>query len=302
MSTTQDQIDRSALIQGLGLGLVGVLIFGLTLPATRLAVLELDPLFVALGRAILAAAGAAVALIVARPKSPERSDWPRLALFALCVVLGFPLLMTVAIRSAPAAHGGVVLGVMPLLTAMASVVVAGERPSRGFWACGIAGSAAVVAYALISAKGETGLHAADGLLVLAAIVGSLGYVLGGELTRRLGGWEVISWALVFAAPVMLLLLVLAAPPVNWAASPRAWGGFVYVALFSQFLGFFAWNKGLALGGIARVGQTQLLQTFVTLGGAALVLGERIGLLELGFAALIVVLVAAGSSMRVRRSG
>jgi drug/metabolite transporter (DMT)-like permease len=288
-------------MSGMLLGMLGVLIFGLTLPATRLAVQDLDPHFVALGRALVAAVAAAIALLIVRPKAPDRRDWPRLVVFALCVVLGFPLFMTIAMRTAPAAHGGVILGIMPLLTAMASVVVAGERPSIRFWICGVAGSLAVVIYALIAAKGPVGLHAADGLLALAGIIGALGYALGGELSRRLGGWEVISWALVVSAPVMLGLLLIVGPPINRAASWPSWAGFAYVAIFSQFLGFFAWNKGLALGGIARVGQTQLLQTFVTLAGAALLLGERIGALEVVFATLIVALVAVGGRTRVCQS-
>jgi drug/metabolite transporter (DMT)-like permease len=284
------------------LGLVGVIIFGLTLPATRLAVMELDPWFVALGRALLAAIVAAIALLVAQRALPHRRDWPRLALFSGCVVLGFPLLMTLAMRTAPAAHGGIVLGIMPLVTAMASVWVGGERPSTAFWLCGLGGSAAVISYAFLSTQSASGLQAADGLLALAGLIGAIGYALGGELTRRLGGWEVISWALVLAAPVMAILLLLAAPTINTSASWTAWGGFLYVAFFSQFLGFFAWNKGLAMGGIARVGQTQLLQIFVTLAGAALLLGEQIGVLEVGFAGLIVVLVALGARTRVRRVG
>jgi drug/metabolite transporter (DMT)-like permease len=297
---SQTSVESRQSLQGLLLGLVGVIIFGLTLPATRRAVLELDPLFVAFGRSLLAAVGAAIALAIARPVIPNRRDWPRLALFAACVVLGFPLLMTIAMRTAPAVHGGIVLGIMPLVTAMASVVVAGERPSVGFWLCGVIGSGAVIAYAALSSTNVESLHAADGLLALAGLIGATGYALGGELSRRLGGWEVISWALIIAAPVMAILLFATTPTINMSASWTAWAGFLYVALFSQFLGFFAWNKGLALGGIARVGQIQLLQTFVTLAGAALFLGERIGVLELGFSILIVAILALGSHMRVRR--
>jgi drug/metabolite transporter (DMT)-like permease len=289
---------QSNAMQGIVLGLIGVIIFGLTLPATRLAVLELDPIFVAFGRTILAGLGAAIVLLFARPRLPERRDWPRLAAFAFCVVLAFPLLMTIAMRTVPSSHGGVVLGVLPLLTAMASVWVAGERPSLGFWLCGVAGTVAVVAYAILSAKGAVDIHWADLLLAVAAIFAATGYALGGELSRRLGGWEVISWALVVALPVMALLLWWVAPPVNTAASAKSWGGFLYVALMSQFLGFFAWNKGLALGGIAKVGQLQLLQTFVTLAGAVVLLAETVSWLELGFATLVVGIVALGWRMRV----
>ncbi len=286
---------------GLVLGVVGVVIFGLTLPMTRLAVLELDALFVTLARALIAAAIAAIVLGATRAKVPERRDWLRLAGFSLCVVLGFPLLMAMAMRTVPSSHGGVVLGVLPLLTTMASVVVAGERPSIAFWLCGIAGSAAVVAYALIAGVGSSALQPGDVLLAFSAISAAAGYALGGELSRRIGGWEVISWALVLAAPLMALLLLVLAPPINWGASAKAWAALGYVAVFSQFAGFFAWNKGLALGGIAKVGQTQLLQTFVTLAAAAVILGEHVGILEIGFGALVAVIVLTGARLRVERT-
>ena len=291
--------------RGLLWGLLGVVIFGLTLPATRLAVGELDPVVVTLGRALLAAVLAALTLMIARRPAPRRADWPRLAAFAACVVLGFPLQMAIAMRYAPAAHGGVVLAVLPLLTAMASVWLAGERPSRGFWACGVLGMAAVVAYAVLAGAraggGAAAVHWADLLLAGAAVSAATGYALGGELSRRLGGWEVISWALVIAAPFVALLCVVLAPPINWGASSRVWLGFLYLGVFSQFIGFFAWNKGLALGGIAKVGQTQLLQTFVTLAAAAALLGEPVGVLELVFSLAVAVLVALGWRMRVARA-
>jgi drug/metabolite transporter (DMT)-like permease len=287
--------------QALLLGLIGVVIFGLTMPATRAAVLELDPVFITLGRALLAAVLAAITLAVARPRPPERRDWPRLFWFALCSIIGFPLLMTVAMQYAPAAHAAVVLAVLPLLTAMAGVIVARERPSLGFWACGVAGTGVVLVYALLAGGGSGDLHWADLLLAAAALSASAAYALGGEMSRRVGGWEVISWALVVAAPVMLALFLLLAPPINWAASATAWAGFVYVAVFSQFLGFFAWNKGMSLGGIARIGQMQLLQPFVTLLAAFVLLAEPIGWMELVFSALVVGLVALGWRMRVTRS-
>jgi drug/metabolite transporter (DMT)-like permease len=287
--------------KGLGLGVVGVVIFGLTLPMTRLAVLEIDPLFVTLARALIAAAIAAIALVAARAKLPERRDWLRLAGFSLCVVLGFPLLMAMAMRTVPSSHGGVVLGVLPLLTAMASVVVAGERPSIAFWLCGVAGSATVVAYALIAGAGSSALQSGDVLLAFSAVSAAAGYALGGELSRRIGGWEVISWALVLAAPLMVLLMLVLTPPINLGASAKAWAALGYVAVFSQFAGFFAWNKGLALGGIAKVGQTQLLQTFVTLAGAAVILGEQVGILEIGFGVLVVAIVLIGWRLRVERT-
>jgi drug/metabolite transporter (DMT)-like permease len=295
-----DQQSRH-LPQALLLGLVGVVIFGLTMPATRAAVLELDPLFITLGRALLAALLASITLAVARPQPPQRRDWGRLFWFAICSIIGFPLLMTIAMQYAPASHAAVVLAVLPLLTAMAGVVVARERPSPGFWACGIAGTAVVVVYAVLSGGGSGDLHWADLLLAAAALCASTAYALGGEMSHRIGGWEVISWALVVSAPVMLVLFFLLAPPVNWAASLSAWVSFLYVAIFSQFLGFFAWNKGMSLGGIAKIGQMQLLQPFVTLVAAYFLLGESIGWMEFVFSAVVVGLVALGWRMRVVRS-
>jgi drug/metabolite transporter (DMT)-like permease len=283
------------------LGLLGVIVFGLTMPATRAAVLELDPLFITLGRALLAALLAAVTLVIARPQPPLRRDWGRLFWFAVCSIIGFPLLMTTAMQYAPASHAAVVLAVLPLLTAMAGVLVARERPSPAFWACGIAGTVVVLVYALLSGGGSGDLHWADLLLAAAALSAATAYALGGEMSHRIGGWEVISWALVVSAPVMLLLFLILSPPINWEASASAWTGFLYVAVFSQFLGFFAWNKGMSLGGIAKIGQMQLLQPFVTLVGAYLLLGESIGWMELFFSVVVVGLVALGWRMRVTRS-
>lgn len=281
-------------------GLAGVVMFGLTLPLTRLAVTELDPVFVTVGRALLAALCAAVMLRIVGAGMPSRTEWRRYAVFAAMVVLAFPLGMAFAMRHAPAAHGGVVLAVQPLLTALAGMIVAGERPSVAFWGCSLAGTGAVLAFALLSAQGSAALHWADLVLAASAVCGSLGYALGGDLTRHRPGWQVISWALVMSVPALLILLGLLAPVVTWRASASAWGGFVYVGLFSMFLGFFAWNKGLALGGIAKVGQVQLLQPFVTLAGAALLLGEHIGVLEIAFLLLVMALVTMGARMAVRR--
>src|SRR5215510_7054774 len=282
------------------LGVLGVLIFGLTLPATRLAVADFDPLFVTLGRSLVAAALAGLTLLWARPQPPARRDWPRLAAFALFSIIGFPLLMAIAMQHAPASHGAVVLAVLPLLTAMGGALVAGERPSPGFWACGLVGTAAVLTYSILTGAASDHLKWADLLLAASAISAALAYALGGEMARRIGGWEVICWSLVASAPAIAVALWLLAWPSNFGARPSAWAGFFYVSLFSMFFGFFAWNKGLALGGIAKVGQIQLLQPFVALAAAALLLGEQVGWLELVFAAVVVGIVAVGWRMRVVR--
>lgn len=283
---------------GLVLGLTGVVIFGLTLPATRAALNGLDPWLIGLGRGLVAAFAAAIVLLATRQKWPPRETWASLAIASAGVVLAFPLLATLAMQYVPAAHGGIVLAILPLATAVAGVISAGERPSKGFWACSIAGTAAVLAFALIEGAGAEGVRTADLLLAAAIVAVAIGYAEGGVLARSMGGWQVICWALVIAAPILLAVLIFMGTPINWSAPASAWAGFLYLALFSQFIGFFAWYQGLALGGVAKVGQLQLLQTFVTLGAAALLLGEQITWIEIGFALLVVALVAAGQRMRV----
>lgn len=293
-------LPRRTELEGYLLGFVGVLVFGTTIPMTRMAVVELDPWFVTLGRALIATALAAVTLLLTRSRMPPPAEWPRFSVYALTAVLAFPLPLAFAMQHAPASHGGITLGATPLLTAMVSVAIAGERPSLAFWLTGIAGMATVVAYALISGAGAAGFHWADILLALTAVAGACNYAFGGELSRRRSGWEVICWALIMSAPFLVVLFWWMAPPINWAASWRAWSGFAFVSVFSMFLGFFAWNKGLALGGIAKVSQIQLVQPFIALAGATVLLGEHIGLTEIGFASLVVVIVAVGRRTRVAR--
>lgn len=302
--TSQPSLQRSAPsdeANGVGYGLIGVIIFGLTLPATRVAVFELDPVFVGLGRTLIAALFAALILVAAREPLPPKSAWKGLLITSAGVVLGFPLLATLAMQYAPASHGGVVLAILPLATAMASVVFAGERPSAGFWLFSLAGASAVLIFALIEGAGAEGLHAADLLLAAAVASAAVGYAQGGALSRTLGSWQVICWALVFGAPFILPIVLIFSGPINWQASQASWLGFIYVALFSQLIGFFAWNRGLALGGVAKIGQLQLLQTFVTLAASAMFLSEAVTGLQIIFAVLVVGIVALGRKMRVDRT-
>lgn len=291
--------DRHAERLGLLLGFVGVVCFGLTLPATRVALLAFDPVFIGLGRAALAGLVAGGLLLAWRTPLPARRLWPSLALAALGVVLGFPLLSAWAMQHVPAAHGGVVLGILPLATAAAGALRTGERPSLGFWAFALAGSASVVVFSL--REGGGALVPADLALFGAVVLAALGYAEGARLARSLGAPATICWALVLALPLTLPagLWSLAATGLAQEAAP--WLGFLYVALVSQLFAFFAWYRGLDLGGVARVGQLQLLQPFVTLVGAALLLGEAIGPETLGFAVLVVLLVGLGRRRPVRRA-
>jgi len=277
--------------KGLLFGLVGVASFSLTLPATRLAVAALDPVFVGLGRAVVAALLAATALALARAPWPGRALLPRLALVAAGVVVGFPLFSAWAMRYVPAAHGAVVVGLLPLATAVAGAWIAHERPSRLFWLCALFGSAVVVGFALWQGGGAP--QPADALLVLAVISAAIGYAEGGRLARILPGWQVICWALVLAAPVVSIFTALAADARLATAPVSAWAGFAYVSVVSMFLGFFAWYRGLALGGIATVGQVQLLQPFLTIVASASLLGEQIDAATYLAAALVIGSIAIG---------
>ncbi len=294
------EIARSATeLSGLVSGLVGVVIFGLTLPMTQLALEGFDRYFIGIGRAIPAALVAAVMLAVSRQPVPRRQDWGRLALVAIGCIFGFPLFVTAAMELVPAAHGGVILAVLPLATAMAGALMDGERPSAGFWLAGVAGSLLVLAFAVVEAGGFA-FQAGDMLLVAATVAAAIGYAQSGVLARRLGGWQVISWALVLSLPFSLVAVLALAGPVNWHAAPGAWLGFAYVSLMSQFFGFFFWNRGLVLAGTAKTGQLQLLQPFVTLAGSSALLGEAVGWRHAGFALAVVAIVALGRQLRVQR--
>ncbi len=279
------------------LGFIGVAVFSLTLPATRIAVVEMDPVVVGLGRAILAAFVALAILLVTRQRLPRPAEWRSLVVVALGVVLGFPLLSAWAMQSVPAAHGGVVLGILPLATAMAGAVMLRERPSGRFWFWSLLGGGAVVAFSLLRGGGSIG---AGHLALLASVVcAAIGYAEGAKLTRTLGGWQVICWALVLSAPFLAVPVGLSVAEHGMSGSPATWAAFLYVALFSQLFGFFAWNRGLAIGGVARVSQVQLLQTFLTIAASALLLGEAIDAMTIGFAVFVVVVVAIGRRQPVR---
>ena len=285
--------------RGLLLGFIGVLIFSLTLPMTRVAVVELDPWLIGLGRAVLAAPPAALYLWWRRAPRPGRAQLPQLAAVALGVIVGFPVCSSIGMKTVPAAHGAIVVGVLPLATALFAAWLGGERPSKAFWLFAIAGSAVVLHFAWQTGGG--GFAAGDLWLLAAVGFGALGYAKGGRLARAIGGPEVICWALVMAAPVLLV-------PVAWLAWHQPWPielrttlAFGYVTVFSQFLGFFAWYRGLAEGGLARVGQVQLLQVFLTIGFAGLLFGETIDTVAWIYAAVVVALVAAGRLTSIRRS-
>lgn len=276
-------------------GLVGVISFSLTLPATRAAVASFSPIFVALGRALVAAILAALYLRLKGRRFPK-ADLKGLIIVCFGVILGFPLLSAWAVARVPASHGAVILGLLPLATAGAGALRANERPSTRFWLTSLVGSAVVVAFALQSGAGQ--LQVADLALVGAVIAAAFGYAEGGRLARHLGGLEVISWALVISAPVIVWPVLAEIVRHGLSATATSWLGFGYVSLVSQFLGFAAWYLGLALGGVAKVGQTQLLQPFFTILASALLLGEQLTPITLGAAVLVALVVALGRKAAV----
>lgn len=277
-------------------GLLGVLAFSFSLPMTRLAVEDLDPTFVGLGRALVAAVLAGALLAIRRTPLPERKDIPRFAIVALGVVVGFPLFSTLALKHLTSAHASVIVGLLPAATAVFAVLRAGERPSRAFWLAATAGLIAVIVFA--TTQGVNGFAAADLLVLLAVVSAGLGYAEGGALARSYGGPQVICWALLISAPFLVLPTALATPDFGEVGTD-AWLGFAYVSVISMFLGFFAWYRGLALGGVAKIGQTQLAQPVLTLLWAALLLGEQVTLAML--VAALAVLACVLATQRTRAS-
>lgn len=285
---------------GLVLGIVGVCIFAGTLPFTQIAVEHLSPLFVTTGRAALAGLLALATLLVLRKPWPTPRLAITIALVALCLAGGFPGFTALAMKTVPASHGGVVLGILPLATSAISTLIAGERPSPAFWLAAFAGAGLVIGFTLHEGGGSLGQG--DLFLLAAALSSALGYVISGKLVREgMAGWEVISWVLVVALPVTLPVALWTMPEDPSAVPAWSWIGFVYVALMSQYLGFFAWNAGLALGGIAHVSQVQLLQTFVTLLIAAVLNRETIALSAWLVAGAVFLLVIAANKAKVRQS-
>jgi drug/metabolite transporter (DMT)-like permease len=283
--------------KGIILGVVAVTIFGLTLPATRFVIPYLDATFIALGRASVAAVLAALLLFVTKQPFPTGPQIKALALVALGVVIGFPLLSAWAMQSLPASHGGVVLGILPLATAAAGRLVSDERPSTGFWLLGLLGSILVVAYSLIEGGGHVALG--DIALLGAVISAAFGYAVGGKLAKEMGSWQVISWALVLSFPFIIIPTISDLPEPISALPFNVVMAFLYLAIMSQFIGFFVWYKAMAIGGIARVSQTQLLQPFITIVVSSLLLSEHINLTTLVFAGTVVMIVGIGKRMPIR---
>lgn len=283
--------------KGMVLGFIAIAAFSVTLPATRMAVREIHPSLIGFGRSVVAGVIAAFILFITRQRRPSVAQIKSLVIIASGVVLGFPFLSAWAMKSVHASHGAVLIGILPLATAAAGALRAGDRPSFGFWITATLGSAIVVGFAVIQGAGK--LQTADLLLLIALLLGAIGYAEGGRLARELGGWQVICWALVISLPVSGPLFVMNILKHGFSASTPVWTCFLYVSLISQLFGFFIWYHALAIGGVARVGQVQLIQPFLTMFGGVILLGEKLDPLTLGAACLVVLTLLIGRKTSVR---
>jgi drug/metabolite transporter (DMT)-like permease len=285
---------RSRETRGLVLGFIGVLCFSVSLPTTRVAIKAFDANFVSFGRAVVAAACAGIALGVSKSTRPSFSQCKRLAFVTGGVVIGFPLFTGLALRHAAAGHGAVVIGLLPAATAGLSVLRSGERPSARYWFFALSGMIAIAVLAFARST-TTELAVGDMFFVLAVLSAAVGYTEGALLSRELGGWQTISWSLLLALPITVPVSIAGLGSINGNERWTAWAAFAYLGLVSMFLGFFAWYAGLAMGGIARVSQVQLMQPLLSVTWAVIFLHERTDWLL--FVVAIVVLASVFGSRR-----
>lgn len=281
------------------LGFLGVLAFSFTLPATRVAVEELDPTFVGIGREALAATPAALILLLMRAPWPSRAQLRRIGVVAFGVVFGWPLFTALALQGLTSAHSAVIVGLLPAATAVVAVLRAGERPSSAFWLASLAGLVAVLAFA--ATRGAGFLSGGDVLILVAVALSAIGYAEGGALAREIPGWQVICWAVVLSAPLTIPISLVAGLGSDLSAGTDAWLGFAYVAAVSALLGFFPWYAGLARGGVAKIGQIQLIQPLLTLVWSAWLLDEHIGAATLVASIAVLACVVATQRTGVERS-
>ena len=270
-------------------GFIGVAIFSGSLPATRVAVADFDPVFLTIIRAAIAGVLALTLLVFVPQKLPQKSQLVALFIVALGVVVGFPLLTALALQHITSARSIVFIGLLPLATALFAMLRAGDRPHPAFWLFSTAGSMLVAGFAFTQDLSAS--WTGDLLMFAAIIVCGLGYAEGAKLARILGGWQVISWALVLSLPVTAPLALYTMPATFAGISQPAWLALAYVSVFSMLIGFVFWYRGLAQGGIAAVGQLQLLQPFMGLSLAAVLLGEDVSWLMAAVSLSVIICVA-----------
>ncbi len=285
--------------KGMLIGLVGVCIFALTLPISKLAVEVFSPAFVSFGRAFIAGIAGLGYILVTKAPIPSWTILRRMLLIVVGIVIGFPYLMTLAMANGSSSHGGIILGFMPLLTTLFGVVRHKERPSKGFWLASLLGTTLVLTYALIQGSGSFSYM--DFLLMTATIFSALGYAEGAELSRFINPKLVISWAVVIGLPINAVVTYITLPSNYLEVPLMYWQSLLFLGLFSMYIGFFFWYEGLSMGGISRVSQVQLTQPFITLIFANLVLSEKLEAINFIFAALVVASVFLGKQMLVKRT-
>lgn len=283
-------------LSGMLSGFFAICAFSATLPATRLAVKHLDPALLGPGRSLMAAVPALLILLWLRPPLPTKRQWFSLFIVMAGVVLGFPWLTSYAMKLVSSAQGGIIVSVLPLFTAIAGALIIGQRPSNGFWLMSLLGSSLVLIYLLIDSKGT--FQTGELILLGASVLCAIGYAEGGRLSSELGGFAVISWALLLSIPFSVFPAAQAWSDTMLQAPWQAWAGFIYISLISQWLAFILWYHGLSIGGVIRVSQIQLLQPFMTLFIAALLLNESVNLLMILFASAVVVSIAISRKMPV----
>jgi drug/metabolite transporter (DMT)-like permease len=286
---------------GLLLGGIGIVLFAGTLPGTRLAVVDIEPLFLTAARATIAGCAGLLVLMAMRRPPPSRANLARCLIAGLFTVLLFPLFAALAMMTVPASHGGVVLGILPLATTAAATVLADERPSAGFWLASAAG-AALVLFFMIRHSGIDDIGWGDLFLLCTVVAGAVGYTYSARATAHLPGWEVIRWSVVIFLPLGIVFTFLLWPADIASIRLPSWSGLLYVGLVSQYFAFFVYNAAMAITGVARVAQLLLLQPFVIVGLAYLVNGEPIEFETLAFAGGVVAIVVLGQRMRVTRGG
>ena len=282
---------ESNLKRGMLLGLIGIICFSLTLPATSIAVPYFGATIVGLGRTVIAAIIVSIIFIVKKESLPNKRQIKSLCIVALGVVLGFPLLTTFAMESLPVSHGAIELALLPLATAGFAMIRGGERPSKRYWIASIIGAITVLVYAAFLGLGQ--LQKGDLALLIAILILGLSYAEGGKLSKDLGSWQVIAWAIVIGAPFFIIPVGLSLSADMLQAPIEAWISLFYLAVVSQFLGYVAWYGGMSLGGIARVGQIQYLQPFLMIGFSVIFLGETITWLTIVLAIIVVICVIIG---------
>ena len=290
-------IESSQINKGMMFGFMGVLVFSFTLPITRLIIPFMDPIFLGLGRSVIAAVVAVIILMVLKQPLPTLRQAALLLIAASGVVWGFPVLSALGMQTVPASHGSVVTGLLPLITAIFATFIMKEFPSIGFWAAAFVGAMLVIGFSLI--KGGMMLHKGDIYLFASSIIGGLGYAVGGKISKEIGGWQVICWALVLSFPITATGAWVMKPDDLFNFPHYVYASFLYLALASQLFGFFFWNRGLVLGGIARVSQVQLLQPFLSIFAAIIILGESVDVMTYGFALAVILIIAISRKMTIK---